>query len=135
MKYIQYIYAYAFFVVGIVISDLLIYLTIGPAFFSSELEITTNWFIASILSSVIFIPSYILGVACLMLGEHFTGIDFTRPRKTLFAWAFISSIFLQLIPVLTFTWNWAEFLSILFIGTWMPIVLTSLMYFLIKRYR
>jgi len=136
MKYISYLYAYLFFVIAIFFIDFLLYIIIGPAFFSVEFEITTNWFIAAILSSMIWMPIYILGVVILELFGHIGKIDLTKPFLHLSIWAFVSSIFLQLGPVIDFLSHsvWGSLLSF-FIGAWLPMVITSFAYFMIKSWR
>ena len=136
MKYIRYVYAYLFFGIGILLVDLITYSVFGPDYFSIKAELTTNWLVASIMFAAVLIPTYILGAACLILAGRFGDVDLARPLLALFGWAFGSGIIIATIPVLAFMSGSAlgEILSGPLLMTWLPIVVTSLAYFVISKY-
>lgn len=134
--YIRYVYGYLFFAIGILVVGFVAYLMFGAEYFSVQAEITSNWFTASLIFSVVSIPTYVLGVGCLLLGTKFTKINLAEPIVHLFTWAFVSGVVLTTIPVLEYVADsvFTILVSPLFM-IWLPIGLTSLAYIAIRDNR
>ncbi len=81
------------------------------------------------------IPTYILGVVCILVGKHFVKTNPTSSGSSLSIWAFLSGVLLASIPVFDFVMPGFIFGFLIdpFVITWLPIVTTSVAYLAIKK--
>ena len=136
MHYSRHTYAYLLFAAGVILVNSIAYLAFGRELFAVQTEITTNWLAASILTSFILIPTYLLGLACLFAGGRLVQVDVASVEKLEFSWAFFSGALLALIPVVDFIIPSSVFAYVMnpYVITWLPIVITSLTYITVKKY-
>jgi len=132
MKYIRFIYGYPAFVVGKLIADYVLFFFFGWSYFEMASGISD----IVIISVLIGLVQYVLGVIFLLVINFLNKkIDFTNPISHLLIWAFISGIVADLIPGIidNIAPGVTALLSILFFSIWLPVLLTSIVYFVIKK--
>lgn len=131
MKYLNFVYGFVFFLLGVLFVDLICLLVWGPSYFETSVTIFDGIFLSTLTSLMRYIPFIVcLGILSLIFKDK---SDITKPRNKFFAGLFIVGILFQGFTVLLTKFDIPFLEGNLSAEILVPIFVFALVFFFVKR--